>query len=331
MSFPLPFVLTLVLVLGLTAGVALGSTFAGWPVEGAFQVAVDQEGNLRLLNPELKGANNTEPKKNEFLLELPSRQLVAMLETMLDEQQGLISDLESRVSELEAILSNSGNNSNNQTNVVTQGLVLWLPLDEGQGAVVTDRSGLGNNGVITGATWAQLPNGQWYLGFDGVNDQVSMGAPAALNITVAITVEAWLKSPFTNTTGFSGNVMLSKGWNNSRGYYLVFNTGGTSIIWGFNDGGLGKERNFVAAANTWYHVVGTYDGTSSKLYINGTQPGATLNYTGDIDATPADNLLLGNDGGRYANVKFGEVRIYSRALDATEIMSNYLATKGRYE
>jgi hypothetical protein len=35
----------------------------------------------------------------------------------------------------------------------TQGLILWLPMDEGTGASVADKSGQGNNGTIYGATW----------------------------------------------------------------------------------------------------------------------------------------------------------------------------------
>jgi hypothetical protein len=35
----------------------------------------------------------------------------------------------------------------------TQGLVLWLPMNEGTGASVADKSGQGNNGTIYGATW----------------------------------------------------------------------------------------------------------------------------------------------------------------------------------
>ena len=48
---PLPVILALVLVLSLTTGTALGSTLLGWPDECTFQVAVNQQGNIRLLIP----------------------------------------------------------------------------------------------------------------------------------------------------------------------------------------------------------------------------------------------------------------------------------------
>jgi len=42
---------------------------------------------------------------------------------------------------------------NNPNSPPANGLVLWLPLDEGSGSVVNDKSGNGNNGTIYGATW----------------------------------------------------------------------------------------------------------------------------------------------------------------------------------
>lgn len=39
-----------------------------------------------------------------------------------------------------------------------------------------DRSPYGNHGVVTGATWAKLASGLWYLDFDGVDDNVDLGA-----------------------------------------------------------------------------------------------------------------------------------------------------------
>jgi hypothetical protein len=44
-------------------------------------------------------------------------------------------------------------NYNNPNSPITNGLVLWLPMDEGSGDKVYDKSGNNNNGTIYGATW----------------------------------------------------------------------------------------------------------------------------------------------------------------------------------
>lgn len=41
------------------------------------------------------------------------------------------------------------------------------------GSTIYDRSGQGNNGTITGATWVRLPSGLWMLNFDG-DDRVKV-------------------------------------------------------------------------------------------------------------------------------------------------------------
>ncbi len=210
--------------------------------------------------------------------------------------------------------------------IFDSGLVLYLPLVERDGSALTSKDACGHLGTVTGARW--MPQGR---SFDGVDDQISLGQPSILNITSQITVECWFKSPLTNTTGFAANMVVAKGWNNSRGYYINFFHSNGIVYGGFNDSGVAKERSFTASANTWYHVVWTYNGRQLILYVQGVQSGSALNYTGDIDATPADNFLLGNDGGRYGKCTIGEVRIYNRALTSLEVRHNYLATKWRYQ
>lgn len=47
-------------------------------------------------------------------------------------------------------------NKENPMNPVTDGLVLWLKMEEGSGTTVHDYSGYGNDGTIYGATWTEI-------------------------------------------------------------------------------------------------------------------------------------------------------------------------------
>jgi len=44
----------------------------------------------------------------------------------------------------------------NYHNPIREGLILWLPFEEGTGAIAYDKSGYGNNGTIYGATWKKV-------------------------------------------------------------------------------------------------------------------------------------------------------------------------------
>ena len=72
------------------------------------------------------------------------------------------------------------------------GCVLFLPGLPWSSSKIHDRSPYGNHGTITGATWKRLPSGLWYLSFDGIDDYVSLGTSASLNLVDDFTMMAWL-------------------------------------------------------------------------------------------------------------------------------------------
>ena len=76
--------------------------------------------------------------------------------------------------------------------------------------------------------------------------------------------------------------------------------------------------------NTWSHLALTWDGTTMRLYVNGTQV-ATKARSGTLQSTAggAGPVRLGNN--TYSENFLGridEVRIYSRALSAAEVTTD---------
>src|SRR5215207_5554145 len=64
--------------------------------------------------------------------------------------------------------------------------------DEGSGGTVSDGSGNNNTGTLNGASW--IPQGKFggALSFDGVNDFVLVNDASSLDVTTAMTLEAWV-------------------------------------------------------------------------------------------------------------------------------------------
>ncbi len=88
--------------------------------------------------------------------------------------------------------------------------------------------------------------------------------------------------------------------------------GGTSFV-------SGPTANPV---NAWTHVALTYDGTTQRLYVNGTQV-ATRATTGTIQATDNPLWIGGNNPyGEYFTGLIDDVRIYNRALTQTDIQTD---------
>jgi len=69
-------------------------------------------------------------------------------------------------------------------NLLIGGPILALPTQEGAGATVSDISGCGNHGTITGATWVQLPSGLWVLHYNGTSHKVDIPYHDGLNQTI---------------------------------------------------------------------------------------------------------------------------------------------------
>ena len=196
---------------------------------------------------------------------------------------------------------------------------LWH-FDEGVGTTANDSSGYGNDGTITGATYAGSANAMFgdALSFNGTNSYVRVDHHHELNPTSAITVECWAKLDSVDP----GPVLVRK----LDTYSLqVTRLGGESKLEGWVKisgnwkGVRGISGGVIIQTNTWYHFAFTYDGAALKTYVNGQLDRFAL-VTGSIDSTikPLDIGRCGPEDssgeGWYTNGIIDEVRIWNTAL-----------------
>jgi chitodextrinase len=191
--------------------------------------------------------------------------------------------------------------------------------NEGSGTVLTDLTGNGNNGTISGATWTTSGKYGNALTFNGTNASVTINNAASLQLTSAMTLEAWVYPTTVNSTWRD---VIYKGDDN---YYLMaMSTNSSHPVAGAILGGVYAEAIGPNAltANTWAHLAATYDGATVRLYVNGVQV-ASQARTGAI-ATSTNPLQIGGDSiyGQYFAGRIDEARIYNRALSVAEIQSD---------
>jgi hypothetical protein len=164
----------------------------------------------------------------------------------------------------------------------------WL-LEEDAGTTASDSSGNHNDGTIVGgATWTAGHLGTDYaLDFDGSSGYVDIPDSNSLKVTSNLKIDVWIYPHTVGTKAqtivFKGNSIISPSQN---AYYLALGRDGVSATYSkvcfsiSHDGFTNIPYLFSAStisANTWTHVVATYDGTYMTIYIGGVQDNATLN------------------------------------------------------
>lgn len=200
---------------------------------------------------------------------------------------------------------------------LNDGLVGYWSFDD---STASDLSGNGNDGTVYGATPVDGIIGPAF-NFDGGNDYIDYGNTASLNPNSEITISAWIKP--VNYTGGGNEPIIDKGhWPYQ--YHLGV-TGDSRHHFQFgitpeSDNYKYVETYYTWSSGSWYHVAGTYDGYFVRLYINGNLYGSiaatgALTYS-EKNATTAKFSSITGD---YLPATIDEIRIYDRALSATEI------------
>lgn len=81
----------------------------------------------------------------------------------------------------------------------------------------------------------------------------------------------------------------------------------------------------VLGGNTWKHIVGTYDGTTLRIYVNGSVQTNTTNTTYSIND---EGIRLSDTGGQAYTGKIDLLYMYSKALSSTEVTQLYNGGNG---
>jgi hypothetical protein len=222
-----------------------------------------------------------------------------------------------------------GNAPDVQPPGLLDGVVGYWRLDDGPGSAgARDGSGRGNNGALVSlnatTVWVPARSGLGLL-INGTGWVVVPTSASIDSITDGLTVAGWI---YLDGTIDLWATMLSRqvGSTIEQHYHLSLNPDRRPNLFLTT-----ASRRVVLSSpdpvvpRTWVHLAATYDGATTRLYVDGTLT-VSMPITGDFepDTTP---VILGGNGNDATGVptelfpgRIDEIMLYRRALSADEIV-----------
>ncbi len=201
---------------------------------------------------------------------------------------------------------------------------LWLCPSLDNVTPFDDLSSQGNNGTAQGglSTIADTGSGGSYAyDLDGTNDYINCGD--VCNFTSQISISSWVKS---DSLAAKNTIVQKRFTNNIESYNLRLETDGELNFYAYSSVGgdsgvLGLTAGDVTTGS-WYHVVGSFDGTKWQTFVNGIKISESIDSQGPY--SNASELSIGASRQnlstlQYFNGLVDDVRIYDRAITQAEI------------
>ena len=218
--------------------------------------------------------------------------------------------------------------------IVTAGLLFHLDAGNpssysGSGSTWNDLAGSGLTTTLYNSPTYSSANGG-YLSFVASSSQYAQTS-ASLSLLTTFTVEVWHYYNGTYTGGqpcILSEIYVGGGINFFLGALLV---SAPQLQVGFFNGSFNvTPSGYTLPANGWYHLVGTFDGSSINLYVNN-----VLTQTQATSQTPTSGangirFMRRWDNPEYWGGNLAIIRIYNGAIGASDVSTNYSASKARF-
>ena len=226
-------------------------------------------------------------------------------------------------------------------NIVKDGLVFYVDAANprsypGSGTTCNTLVGTNNNTLQSSGMFET--NNSGVFNFDGIDSDI-LSSTNGPNLS-RVSLSAWFKrnGDQNNYNGVFGIRNAGGAPHYGISWDIAFQSSPSStqkIQWRVGNGSDAYKlinSNSAIPDNTWTNIIGTIDGTSVLMYINGVLQTETETFSGTLLA-PSKPINIGkqaNTDNHYFKGDIGPCQIYNRALSAQEVKQNYNALKRRF-
>ena len=202
----------------------------------------------------------------------------------------------------------------------------------GSGSTWNDLAGSGLTTTLFNSPTYNSANGG-YLSFVPGSSQYGKTSASLAELTT-FTVEVW--HYFNDTTSGGNPCIVSEIWEGSPINFMIGSVSGWPYLnTGFYGAGgwNNTSSDYQLPSVGWYHIVGTFDGSNIKLYINNTLTRTQASTNVPTSSGLGIHIMRRWDRNApedYWGGGLAILRIYSGALGASDVSTNYAASKARF-
>lgn len=205
----------------------------------------------------------------------------------------------------------------------------------------------GNLIISDGTYWRSFANdgasgwsgtNAYSMNFDGTDDRLNVASPVTTSAQQG-SISAWIKTTSTSNTIVFTQTDVSDTFSNTYLFFSILGTGEPRLGWrsGNNTSDLLIKKGSSTNLNNgnWHHVAWTSDGSTWKIYVDGTDEGTLTtvsgsasdgNWFGGLSAIDTCRIGcqdrdLGTDS--FFNGNIDEVAVFDSALSASQIDNIY--------
>ncbi len=206
------------------------------------------------------------------------------------------------------IANSSTNKIDVKIDAQDNGLVLYMPFEEGNGTIAYDWSGNEYHGIMNGnPTWTSGKEGNGgALSFDGTDDYINITLSTALSV---YTLSGWFYR--TDVSGSWGTILGSR--PPSSGFEFESIWSGTSRLVMYSGG-----ASAYYTLNNWHHFSLVQNSTRQTLYLDG----VLVNTSSVLRTIPIYSQIGAWNQRQWFKGKLDELRVYNRSLTQKEIIND---------
>ena len=212
--------------------------------------------------------------------------------------------------------------------IITDGMLFYLDAADsdsytGSGGTWTDMSGNGRNFTLNSTGFNSSNGGSI------TSSATGYASIASMPLTGSFTLEIWAFMSSTSSFGLFGQGAFNVG----IGLHILYQDGSRGMIYGMYANDNDYQNNYRPSANTWYHWVFTYDGTTfrKQFFANTIKQTAPASVETQYSGTGQFNIgAIYSSPSSLFNGRIGIVKGYNRVLERHEIAQNFQTERGRY-